>query len=200
MDLRALLTVLCPNFDMKFSGVAAPGCGLSGVETLFPLLCIFFALLSFPIVFVMWYAVSRLWWLFSLHKLHFIYVSCLQLCAITIRVSNDLSFVPWLKYFLVIHFSVVHHVLPNTEGRNRILSMEMVSSLEPTFFHSWLADGIYHPHLWVDIMQEPLHKSPLNLSLPPRALFYLWWYIPFMALCQIFRDSISPSWLSVRFL
>lgn len=73
--------------------------------------------------------------LLSLHKCYIISLSILQLCAITIMISNILLFLPLSKYFRIIQLSLTHPVLLVTAERNWILSTEIVS------FWSWYSSS-----------------------------------------------------------
>lgn len=44
-----------------------------------------------------------------------------------------------------------------------MLSIEMVSSMEPAVFQSWLTDSIFHTQLSMEIMQKPFSESFLSL-------------------------------------
>lgn len=44
---------------------------------------------------------------------------------------------------------------PVTAARNRMLSMEIESSLELALFRSWLTDITFHTHMSMGIMQKP---------------------------------------------
>lgn len=83
--------------------------------------------------------------LLYLSKLHMCSLGSLLLCVTKI-------------YFNIIQFSAKHFAQPITGGKNKILSMEIISSLEP-----WLMDSIFHLHLPVEIMHEPLPECLLSL-------------------------------------
>lgn len=60
----------------------------------------------------------------------------------------------FFPYFCVIQFSVPHLV---PLGRNKVLNMEKISSLELGLFQPWLTFGTFHTRLLVEIMQGPLY-------------------------------------------
>lgn len=80
-------------------------------------------------------------------------------------------------------------------GRNKILSMEMVSSLEAVLFQSWLTDCIFHTCLPVEIMQELCEqKSVLQLW----GHFHITWssanfFITYLIL--LFAGEVEAGWI-----
>lgn len=60
-------------------------------------------------------------------------------------------------------FFVIHLAQVVTVGRNGIVSMEIVSSLELTLFQLCVSDSTFHTYLPVKIMQQPYSKCLLHL-------------------------------------
>lgn len=108
-------------------------------------------------------------------------------------------------YFCYFQLSVIHPAQPIITGRNRILSMEILSFLDAALFQSWLVDGTVHTHLPIRIMQESFPKYSQSLitnqehcalvathshHLQPK---FLWRHVPTThALSQIFSQLHVP--------
>lgn len=108
--------------------------------------------------------------------------------AITIR------FCYLCQYLLIIiHFLFILPVTPVMVARNRILSIKIVSSLEPALFQLWLMDGTFHNHISVEIMDGPLSRCPMSLIFFQELCVVMRSHFHHLAFSQMFHDRTFPS-------
>lgn len=65
--------------------------------------------------------------------------------------------------FCNIQFSVIQPSLPVTLARNRMLSMDVMPSLQSALFQSGLTGTTFHTLLWMGIIQKLLSKWRMSL-------------------------------------